>query len=159
MMMFCPPLEVSKTGKFPFSKSKSFPGQYESLERIDNFVRKIAQIAGFDNFAVYSIEMAVDEACSNIIEHAYEGEGKGNIACTCTVNENSLTIILRDRGKPFDPAQVPPPNLSKDLEEREAHGLGLYFILKWMDEVHFNNSQSENTLTMVKRKKSGNEHE
>ena len=120
-------------------------------------MRKIAQVAGFDDFALYSIEMAVDEACSNIIEHAYEGEGKGNIDCTCTVNESSLTITLKDRGKPFDPFQAPPPNLSPDLDKREAHGMGLYFILKWMDEVHFNNSQSENTLTLVKRIKSDND--
>lgn len=115
-------------------------------------MREIAQSAGFEGFAVYSIEMAVDEACSNIIEHAYGGEGKGRIGCTCTVNENSITIILKDQGKPFDPSIVPPPNLSKDLDERQAHGLGLFFIRQWMDEVHFTSDESENILTMVKRK-------
>jgi len=115
-------------------------------------VRKIAQDAGFESFAVYSIEMAVDEACSNIIEHAYEGEGKGNIRCTCAVTEEALKVTIRDRGKPFDPSQIPPPNLSKNIDDRQAHGLGLHFIRKWMDEVQFRSRGAENILTMVKHK-------
>ncbi len=115
-------------------------------------MRKIAQDAGFESFAVYSIEMAVDEACSNIIEHAYEGEGKGNIRCTCAVTEEALKVTIRDRGKPFDPSQIPPPNLSKNIDDRQAHGLGLHFIRKWMDEVQFRSRGAENILTMVKHK-------
>jgi serine/threonine-protein kinase RsbW len=145
-------LEVSSARTPPFSETKSFPGKYESLGRIGDFVRAVAKDAGFEKFAVYSIEMAVDEACSNIIEHAYGGEGKGNIRCTCSVNDDSLVITLHDRGKFFDPTQVPPPNLSNNLEEREAHGLGLYFIRQWMDEVSFRSTGKENVLTMTKRR-------
>lgn len=115
-------------------------------------MRRVAQDAGFEKFAVYSIEMAVDEACSNIIEHAYGGEGKGEIRCTCTVNERKMTITLSDWGKTFDLSKVPAPNLSEHLEERQAHGLGLYFIRQWMDEVRFVSKEAENTLTMVKRR-------
>lgn len=115
-------------------------------------MRKIAEEAGFESFAVYSIEMAVDEACSNIIEHAYGGEGKGEIKCTCRVDANTLVIELKDRGKSFNPSQIPPPNLSDNLEERQAHGLGMYFIRKWMDDVSFVSTGKENILTMVKHK-------
>lgn len=151
-MTFLLPLEVSKTRKFPFSETRSFPGNYKSLARIGGFVRKIALDAGFENFAIYSIELAVDEACSNIIEHAYQGEGKGNIRCTCSANETMLTIILRDKGLSFDPSNIHQPNLSHNLNEREAHGLGLYFIRQWMDEVKFVSNGTENILTMVKRR-------
>lgn len=145
-------MEVSNARKPSFSQSKSFPGRYESLARIGDFVRKIAQDAGFESFAVYSIEMAVDEACSNIIEHAYGGEGRGDIHCTCSVTEENFKVTIRDRGKPFDVSSVPQPNLSKNIDEREAHGLGLHFIRKWMDDVEFLAEGPENVLTMVKRK-------
>jgi serine/threonine-protein kinase RsbW len=115
-------------------------------------VREIAKQAGFESFAVYSIEMAVDEACSNIIEHAYEGEDKGDIRCTCAVSEEAITILLQDQGKTFDPSTIPPPNLSSNLDDRKAHGLGLYFIRKWMDEVAFHTSKEGNTLKIVKRR-------
>ncbi len=125
---------------------------YASLASIADFVREFAQNAGFESFAVYSIEMAVDEACSNIIEHAYGGEGKGIIRCTCSFDEKSLVIVLQDRGKSFDPSTVPQPNLSQNLDDRKAHGLGMYFIRQWMDEVSFQATGSENILTMVKNK-------
>lgn len=146
-------MEVSNVHETPFSETRSFPGRYESLAIIGDFVRKIAQEAGFENFAVYSIEMAVDEACSNIIEHAYEGEGKGEIRCTCAISDKTLKIVLSDWGKSFDPSKVPQPNLSDNLDDRKAHGLGLYFIRKWMDEVSFHTNGAENTLTMMKHRK------
>ncbi len=154
MMTCLKPLEVSNDLKPPFKVTKSFPGNYESLAKIGEFVHQVAQNAGFDHFAIYSVEMAVDEACSNIIEHAYGGEGVGIIHCTCSVTENSLTIALQDNGQPFDPSNIPQPNLSSNLEERQAHGLGLYFIRKWMDEVNFKSTGKHNTLVMVKRKAS-----
>ena len=125
---------------------------YTSLASIADFVREFAQNAGFGSFAVYSIEMAVDEACSNIIEHAYGGEGKGTIRCTCSFDEQSLAVVLKDQGRSFDPATVPQPNLSQNLADRKANGLGMYFIRQWMDEVSFRTSGSENILTMVKHK-------
>jgi len=133
-------------------KSQSFPGRYSSLAKIGDFVRKVATDAGFESFAIYSIEMAVDEACSNIIEHAYGGEGKGNIRCSCQLNESALTISLQDTGRSFDPSSVNAPNLSNNLEERQAHGLGLFFIRQWMDDVQFESSGKHNTLIMTKRR-------
>jgi serine/threonine-protein kinase RsbW len=145
-------LEVSNARKLPISATKSFPGKYSSLAKIGDFVRNLAVTAGFESFAIYSIEMAVDEACSNIVEHAYGGEGKGNIRCTCSATEHDFRITLEDTGQSFDPSSIPHPNLSEDLNEREAHGLGLYFIRQWMDEVHFEHRGSVNVLTLVKRK-------
>ena len=146
------PLEVSNSHHPSFTTSKSFAGRYSNLAEIGNFVRKVAQDAGFESFAIYSIEMAVDEACSNIIEHAYGGEGKGKIHCTCSINDRDITIELEDTGQTFNPSIIPQPNLSENLNERDAHGLGLYFIRQWMDEVTFERKGKHNTLTMVKRK-------
>ncbi len=99
------------------------------------------------------MQLAVDEACSNIIEHAYGGEGRGDIESTCRIHSDGLTLILRDHGRPFNPNSVPPPNLHSSLEERNARGLGLYFMRELMDEVHFEfTPDSGNVLTMVKRK-------
>ena len=100
--------------------------------------------------------MAVDEACCNIIEHAYGGEGRGDVECSCRVNDEGLTVTLRDRGRPFDPSGVPEPDLQADLEDRDVGGLGLYFMRKLMDEVRFEFTPGAgNALTMVKRKEAG----
>jgi anti-sigma regulatory factor (Ser/Thr protein kinase) len=135
-------------------RTKVFPGRYESLAAIDRFVADAAEEVGFDEGTVYLVRLAVDEACSNIIAHAYGGEGDGVIECSCHPREDHLTVILRDQGQPFDPESVPPPNLSDDLEQRTGGGLGLYFIREIMDEVDFDSEPgAENVLILVKRKK------
>lgn len=132
--------------------TKIFPGRFDSLAKVGEFVTRAAKAAGFGPTAVYAVEMAVDEACTNIIEHAYGGEGRGDIECTCWVDDGELTVTLRDYGSPFDPSSVPEPDINAGLEERREGGLGLYLIRNLMDEVDFEfTSDSGNILTLVKR--------
>jgi serine/threonine-protein kinase RsbW len=134
-------------------KSITVPGRYENLVKLSEFARQAAQEAGLDSFAIYSVETAVEEACTNIIEHAYGGEGRGNIECVCDVDEKGLTVQLRDHGKPFNPDTIHDPNIKAPLKKRSAHGLGLFIMRKWMDDVQFEfNADTGNVLTMVKRK-------
>jgi anti-sigma regulatory factor (Ser/Thr protein kinase) len=136
------------------SKTSTFPGQFDSLAAIGDFVTNAAKAAGLDERAIYAVQMAVDEACSNIIEHAYGGEGRGTIECTYRVIPEGLTIILYDHGRPFDPTVASEPDLQCSLEKRSEGGLGLYFIRKLMDRVQFEfTSNSGNALTMTKYRK------
>ena len=129
------------------------PARYENLEKICDFVDSIAKKAGFDEMALYSIQIAVDEACSNIIDHAYGGEGKGNIECTCNVAKTQFEIILHDQGHSFDPDLIIEPDLTSPINDRKERGLGLYFMRKLMDEIHFYfSSENGNTLIMIKNK-------
>jgi serine/threonine-protein kinase RsbW len=134
-------------------QTRTFPGQFGSLAAICKFVTRAAEVAGLDARAVYAVQMAVDEACTNIIEYAYGGEGRGDIECTCHTNSDGLTITLRDYGCPFDPDSVPEPNRACGIQECKVGGLGLYFMRQLMDEVRFEFTEdSGNVLTMVKRK-------
>lgn len=131
----------------------TFPGWYKSLARISEFVSQYALEAGLDETATYTVLVAVDEACTNIIEHAYGGEGRGDIKCTCDVKDDSLTIILRDWGDPFDPASVPEPDFNVPLQELQLRGVGLFLMQKIMDGINFSSTpDGENVLTMIKRK-------
>jgi serine/threonine-protein kinase RsbW len=130
-----------------------FPGRYESLVAIRKFVFQAASDAGFDEKDIYAVELAVDEACANIIEHAYGGENKGNIECTCNDLNGSLEIIIRDEGQPFDPTNVTTPNFSVDLNQLKPRGAGLFLITNLMDDVDFKFSKKKgNELRMVKHK-------
>ncbi len=133
-------------------RTMSFPGRYESLAEIAAFVRQAGEDAGLSNFDIYAVETAVDEACSNIIEHGYEGENLGSISVTVKISSESLTVVLKDGGRSFNPENIPEPNLDAPLEDREAHGLGLFFMKQLMDEVRFDFDPGGNTLTMIKRK-------
>lgn len=117
--------------------TKSFPGNYKSLNKIRKYVASFAKKAGLSEDGVYAVKLAVDEACSNIIEHGYGGEGKGKIDCSCQVQDRGLQITLRDWGKPFNPDQIRSPDFNKPIEDLELRGAGLHLIRNLMDEVSF----------------------
>jgi serine/threonine-protein kinase RsbW len=133
-------------------KALTVAGRLDSLGLISEFVTNAAQDAGLDESAVYAVDMAVDEACANIIGHAYGDEGRGDIEITCRIDEDGLTLVLRDNGRPFDPTKVPHPDLEAPLEGREEGGLGLFLMRHLMDRVEYKSRPgSGNVLTMVKR--------
>jgi serine phosphatase RsbU (regulator of sigma subunit)/putative methionine-R-sulfoxide reductase with GAF domain/anti-sigma regulatory factor (Ser/Thr protein kinase) len=131
-----------------------FPAKYDKLDALREFASQAARDAGMDDSETYAVELAVDEACTNIIEHAYQGENRGEIECTCESNDKNLTVVLRDHGSPFDPSTVQPPDLEADIDDRAVGGLGVYLMKQLMDEVRFEPlGESGNVLTMVKRLK------
>jgi serine/threonine-protein kinase RsbW len=127
------------------------PGRFESLPQITDFIGQAARDAGFDEDQIFNIQMAVDEACSNIIEHAYGADCRGDIALTCCLElDNSFVVTIHDTGQPFDPQSVPDPPLGASLEDLPEGGLGLYFMRKLMDKIHFEFDRDHgNVLTMV----------
>jgi len=133
------------------------PGRFESLAQISDFITRAARDAGLDEDGVFHVQMAVDEACSNVIEHAY-AESQGHIVVECVAEAGGdLRIEIRDQGRPFDPDSVPPPpvtNGSVEVDEMKVGGLGLFFMRKLMDEVTFRfDAAMGNHLTMIKRRR------
>ena len=135
-------------------QSVQFAAKFEYLDEIREFVGDIARAGGFDAKDVYNIQLAADEAASNIIEHAYKGVRDGLLELSCGVKGNTITIILVDRGASFDPSKIPMPDLKADLSERKIGGLGIFLMRKLMDEVHYETRPNRsNVLTMTKRKR------
>ena len=129
-----------------------FPASFDQLDVIREFAGQAAGDIGMDETEVCAVQMAVDEACSNIIEHAYREQG-GEIEVTCDCRDDVLTITLRDHGEPFDPSSVPEPDLTCDLDERKVGGLGVYLMRQLMDEVKYEqHSDTGNVLVLVKRR-------
>ena len=126
-------------------------GRLENLSTIADFVVKAAQASGLDEKAIFEVQLAVDEACTNVIEHSYRGEDKGEIALRCERAEGGFVVTIRDHGQPFNPEDVPLPDLKCGLDKRQHGGLGLYFMRLLMDEVRFHFDTEGNELTMVKR--------
>ena len=135
-------------------QSVQFTAKFEYLDEIREFVGDIARAGGFGDQDIYNIQLAADEAASNIIEHAYEGVRNGLLELSCGVKGNVITIILVDHGDSFDPSEIPMPDLKADLSERKIGGLGIFLMRKLMDEVHYETRPNKsNVLTMTKRKR------
>lgn len=130
----------------------SFPARFECLDEIRETVAEIARDGGFNEKSVYSLQLAADEAASNIIEHAYQGESENLLFMTCDMRGDELVITMLDTGRSFNPAAVREPDLKADLSEREIGGLGVYLMRKLMDSVQYKITKAGNLLTMTKRK-------
>ena len=89
----------------------------------------------------------------NIIEHAYGGEGKGELTVTHELIGEQFVITLADQGQSFDPAAVAKPEIPQsadDSEKLRVGGLGLHIIRQVMDEIEYNFSPGKNVLLMRK---------
>jgi anti-sigma regulatory factor (Ser/Thr protein kinase) len=134
----------------------TFDANFDNLDEIREFVGEAARQGGFSDKEIYSIQLAADEASSNIIEHAYAGVGDGKIEIDCSISDTELKIVMRDHGRSFDPSSVPEPNIKADLSERKIGGLGMYLMRKLMDDVSYESSaDAGNVLTMIKRTGAG----
>jgi serine/threonine-protein kinase RsbW len=135
-------------------QSVRFAAKFEFLDEIREFVGEIARTGGFGDKDVYNIQLATDEAASNIIEHAYEGVNDGVLDLSCGLENGAIRIILTDYGEPFDPSAIPLPDLKADLSDRKIGGLGIFLMRKLMDEVHYEpRDDKSNVLTMIKQKR------
>ncbi|MFH1445918.1 MAG: ATP-binding protein [Chloroflexota bacterium] len=133
--------------------TKIYPGEYKSLAIISSFIVDQASRASFSPQDIYAIQTAVDEACSNIIDHAYGAEDLGFIEVNVDILDSAIKITITDDGLPFNPDEVPKPDLHNPLENRKERGLGVYFMRELMDEVSFDFSNKRlNTLVMIKKR-------
>lgn len=132
-----------------------FAANYKALGAINDFIIAEASRVGFSSKERYAVELSVNEAAANVIDHSYCGEDLGTIEITTETNDEGITITLKDSGAPFDPDEIPDPDINSPLELRSERGLGVFTMRKLMDEVIFDFSQpGVNTLIMTKRKKS-----
>ncbi len=135
-------------------QSVRFAAKFEYLDEIREFVGKIAREGGFGDKDVYNIQLATDEAATNMIEHSYENIPDGVIDLSCGMEAEQIRIVLVDYGEPFDPSAIPMPDLKADLSDRKIGGLGIFLMRKLMDEVHYEpRPDKSNVLTMIKRKR------
>lgn len=130
-----------------------------NLALISEFVGEQAKQLGLNEHQVFDIQMAVDEACTNSMEHAYDGQDTGEVTVCCYSEDGDLVIKVTDYGKPFDPSQVPEPDVSLPLEQRSIGGLGLYLMRRLMDSVEFSKqTPCGNEVTMRKHLNLAEQH-
>ena len=129
----------------------SLPANLAHLTTIREFVVQSGRELDLEDEALFELQLAVDEACTNVIKHAYGGRG-GMIEVTVEPDEDGVRVVIRDWGKPFELQKIPVPDVTLPLEQRELGGLGLFLMHRLVDDIRFEfDTEKGNTLTMVKR--------
>jgi serine/threonine-protein kinase RsbW len=128
------------------------PSSTQNLALIRDFVTNVGLQAGLGDDDVAKLELAVDEACTNVIEHAHRGDLSKDVVVRATFDERALRIEVVDTGEGFDPAKVPQENLEQMVAKHRSGGLGLRVMKSLMDEVSYEIVPGDkNRLRMVKK--------
>ena len=128
------------------------PSSTENLSIIRDFVVAIGERAGMEPGDVAKLELAVDEGCANVIEHAYSRDTTKEVSVRASFDQHAIHIVIVDSGKGFDPTSVEQPPLDSMTAARRSGGLGMRLIKSLMDEVHYEIVPGvKNELRMVKR--------
>jgi serine/threonine-protein kinase RsbW len=128
----------------------------ENLSEIRDFVSSNANNAGIPVATIENIILAVDEACTNIIKHAYKLSPEGEIIIKIDYDNEKFTVTIIDYGKSFDPDRVPLPDLQKYYREHRVGGLGMYLMKSLMDDVSYTSVPGKyNKVLLSKKIRSG----
>lgn len=121
-----------------------------NLERARRWVAALAQELGFDDRAVFEIEISIYEACANVVEHAYQNRPDRFIDLMAVVEEGKFIVTIQDEGGAFEPPRLPKKDIAAIITEEREGGLGLYIMEVCMDEILYRRQGGKNILELVK---------
>jgi len=115
------------------------PNDFTYLPAILGFTSEMARLAGFQPREVQQIELAVEEAVSNVIKHAFHPGEKAFFDINCRQEATRFVVTVHDEGKPFDPEQVHTYMPGKSDTDYGAEGLGSFLMKSMVDQVEHQN--------------------
>ncbi len=127
------------------------PAKIDYLGELRDFVTKVGHRHGFSERVINAFKLSIDEAATNIIKHAYR-DWEGDITIRSIVKKNSMTIVLIDQGKYFDPRQVSDPDLQRYVEIGKKGGLGIFIMRRLLDEIDYRKTEEGNELWLIKNR-------
>ena len=124
----------------------------EHVRMISDFVRDAGKRLLLTDEALFDIDLAVEEASTNIVRHAYQPEQAGDIQVRVEATDDAMRIELTDWGRPFE-ADAAHLEVDVPVEVRAEGGMGVLLVHELMDEVTRSTASAPggpNVLTMVK---------
>jgi len=130
-----------------------FPSDSKYLNMVHELTRLLAETTGFETVEAEKIALAVDEATTNVVQHAYGGERGHEIEVHFDPEGDSLEIVIFHDGRPLESMPVPAFDLDDLVAERKTGGLGLTIMRQMMDKVeHTQAGAGKNKCVMVRYK-------
>lgn len=125
--------------------------EISEIGKLPDFVDAAAEEAALDPAMAMSLNLAIEEAVTNVISYAYPPGERGEVVLEADLQDGRLVFVLRDAGKPFDPTAQPLADITLGVEDRPIGGLGIFLVRQIMDAVEYRREQGENILVMTKK--------
>lgn len=120
------------------------------LEKVRRFIETHARQAEFGEKTVEDVKIAVDEACTNIIKHAYQGDTTQKIDLAVIVDDKYFTVRIRDHGRAFETQDYTEPDIFRLATRRRAGGFGVHIMRQLMDQVEYESRGKINEVKLTK---------
>ena len=127
-----------------------FKSTTTALSDVRQFVEENAVSFGFGEKEASEITLAVDEACTNVIKHAYKSDPNFEFEVRITAGGIEFQVVVRDWGASFKPEEVPVPNIKGKIGRHKAGGLGIFLMRKLMDTVEYQGRETVNEVRLVR---------
>jgi len=118
---------------------------------LDSFLEKLSEKWEAVAKHTFNINLALEEAVTNVINYAYEDNNEHLIKLDFSLENRELKITITDDGIEFNPLLKEDPNTELSLEERKIGGLGIFFVKKIMDNIDYERINNKNILTLIKK--------
>ena len=117
----------------------------QSIPRVKEFLTQQAKKLMLSDKQQKKLMIVVDEVYSNIIHYS----GAKTASIFVGKEEEKLTLVFSDNGKPYNPLDAKDPDITASAEDRAVGGLGVYMVRKMMDRVDYEYSNGMNRLTLI----------
>ena len=129
----------------------TLPNDIETIPQLNEFIDGFCEQRDIDNDITMSLNLAIEEAVVNVMNYAYPEGTVGYVDIDVEADDNYVTFVISDTGKPFDPTQKDEVNIALSVEERPIGGLGIHLVRRMMDEISYRYADHRNILTLRKR--------
>lgn len=120
------------------------------ISKLAVFIETIGEEIGLSSALVMSLNLALEEAVSNIILYAYPKNFDQDISIEAIKENNALIFTITDTGVEFDPTKGCDVDITLTIEDRPVGGLGIFLIKKIMNEVEYQRVDDMNVLILKK---------
>jgi serine/threonine-protein kinase RsbW len=129
------------------------PSQTRYLNLVTGLAKRASLAAGLDDATAAKVSIAVDEAVTNVIIHAYHGEGDHSVELELRFTEEALEIHILHSGQGIRSDQLVLPDPKEYIKHPRKGGLGLLLMSRFMDEVQFkaDEASGRNECCLIKK--------
>jgi anti-sigma regulatory factor (Ser/Thr protein kinase) len=132
------------------SKNILIKNNLSEIERLSKAVAEFGEKNNLSSEVIYDVRLALEEVVSNIINYGFEDNYEHQISIEMNLQGETLTMKIKDDGKPFNPLEVKSTNLDKPFDEREIGGMGIHIVRKLMDKILYKREEGNNVLQLTK---------
>lgn len=128
----------------------TIPSSTRYLEKVRQFIEAHIVEAGFNRESVEQFKVAVDEACTNVIKHAYRGDDGYELDISVIIETDRCTVCIRDEGRAFHPQEYHEPDIFELAKRRQAGGFGVHIMRRLMDHIEYSTQGAVNEVRLTK---------